>query len=202
MRRRPSGAYRVIDEEELLGGGAFPDEADHGSDFIPHTGHERQVRRHRRLGAATSWGSTVAAIVALGGVAAVLLATSAHAPALPSPSRGATAGRHPQRSADAAALVTVDRRPPRPRPALDHPDSRMSVRRRRAPRRRSAARGGSPSNGRASHPRGTRAIAALAQRRVIAAAAGETPQQPARPAATTPASVPAAGPAVEFGFER
>jgi hypothetical protein len=202
MRRRPSGAYRVIDEEELLGGGASPDEAEHGSEFMPHAGHGRRKHRHRRLGAATGWGSTAAAIAALAGVAALLLTTSAHAPASPPPSRDARAGRHPQQSTAAAALVTVGSRPPRPRAALEHPDGRMSVLRSPAARRRSTAQRGSPRHARARRRPGRPLVAARAQRRVLAAAARETSQPPERRAAPTPATVPAAGAAVEFGFER
>jgi hypothetical protein len=208
MRRRPSAAYRVIDEEELLGAGACLDEADHGSEFVARTRHGSKLHRPRPLGSVTGWGSTVVAIVVLAGVAAVLFATSAHAPASSPPSRTATDGGRPQRSNLAVtALETVDRRPSRSLRRLRHRARPMRAPRRSAMSRHPAVpRHGTARRGSKGHGRGHRrqrrrgeAIRARVPRYPVAGATAAAPQ-PTPP--TAAAAEPAAGPATEFGFER
>jgi hypothetical protein len=207
MRRRRVEAYRVIDEEELLATGAFAGQSEPLSDSVSQAGRARPSHGLRGLRAGSRWGSTLAAIVGLAGVAAALLLTSAHAPASPSSPRRVTAAKHSKQDAAVAALVTANPWPPRARPSLNR-----SSRDLRTPRRRLARRRPSPPRTQlhvraarrrhANHHRQTRADALRARRRSVATAAVQTLAPTAPRVAATQASDAAAGPAAEFGFER
>jgi hypothetical protein len=86
MRRRPIAVYRVIDEEELLGGegiGASDAAGDPRVQPLSADGAPvRPVAWRERSARWKSWASTAVAVVALAGVAALLLSVSTHARAL------------------------------------------------------------------------------------------------------------------------
>ena len=82
MRRRPIAVYRVIDEEELLGGEGIGLSGTAGDPLQPLPADGLPVRPaawRERSGSWRGWASTAVAVVALGGVAVLLLGISAHA---------------------------------------------------------------------------------------------------------------------------
>jgi hypothetical protein len=139
MRRNPVAVYRIIDEEELLG----------GEDFELSSRPElagRAARRALRRGR-TGWGSTALGVLALACVAALLLMLSPRArpplPATPTPPRAST-------PASPALTVTPAAMPARARPphAVRSRTRRLIVRRERrapAPGPAGTARGARPA---------------------------------------------------------
>jgi hypothetical protein len=76
MRRQPVAVYRVIDEEELLGGEGVEALGEHESaPSLEFGAREQRAPRRQRLG---GWGATGLAVAALVGVAALLLNVSPH----------------------------------------------------------------------------------------------------------------------------
>ena len=112
MRRRPIAVYRVIDEEELLGGGseqiregfALPEDLEGAIS-------RRAGRRRRHVRLRGGWGSTAAAVAGLSASAALLLSTTAHAPAAPMRLRLAPSSGHRQASARLSPALTAPARP-------------------------------------------------------------------------------------------
>jgi hypothetical protein len=202
MSRRPEAAYRVIDEEELLGGSGEVDEGHGGpsgsaaaSGFEPHV----RGRRHGRL--RNSWRSTLAAVVGLAGIAAVLLAASSHAPAA-KPERPAMMVSRRSSRPDLGAVLQA-KAPPRAagrRPAHRRPRAQGSSSGHATAAHRPGPRNTSADRQRSSaKARRVRVVPAPPQRVTAATAA------PLRlsPAATVPAALAeTADPASEFGFER
>jgi hypothetical protein len=190
MRRRPVAVYRVIDEEELLGGAAV-DELDDACEIPPTTGSlatiapVRQSSLRERFSAWSAWGSTALGVAALACVALLLLRGSAHV-RVPAPPRRVASRAHastaPEHSVAAAAPV-----------------------RRAAPRRRAAPVG--PAR-QVVAPRSRHTVVDMVVHGLPRGSAPATP--PTRVAASRPQSeavAPAprrapAAPAREFGFER
>jgi hypothetical protein len=114
-RRHPAAVYRVIDEQELLGGEDF--ELTSRPELAGGDTPIRAVRRPRRRGW-SGWGSTTLGVVALACVAGLLLNVSprSHAPRpASSPRVGvATLARHPIRAAVPARVPSRTRPLPRP----------------------------------------------------------------------------------------
>jgi len=197
MRRRPIAVYRVIDEEELLGGGseqirdglALPDDLERS---IP----QRVRRRRRCVRLRSGWGSTAAAVAGLSVIAALLLSTTAHAPAAPRQFRRAPSSRqHP-----GGALRPLPLRNPARRHArlVRHRDGTPRASRHLKPRhlrlpglhREDGSRHAPPQPARLKT--GTPLAASDAGVHPV-----ETPQPERRPTAAA-----SAGPSAEFGFER
>jgi len=190
MRRRPVAVYRVIDEEELLGGAAV-DELDDACEIPPTTGSlatiapVRQSSLRERFSAWSAWGATALGVAALACVALLLLHGSAHV-GVPAPPRRVASHAHAStaRQHSAAAAAPVRRAAPRRRAAPVGP-ARQVV----APRSRHTVvdmvvhglpRGSAPATPPTS-------------------VAASRPQSEA--VAPAPRRAPAA-PAGEFGFER
>jgi len=194
MRRRPTAVYRVIDEEELLGGGseliaegmATPVDLERAS----------SGRARRRLRFDGAWGSTAAAVVGLSGIAALLLATSTHAPASLRPPRLATSSRQSPPSGFRPAALTATTRPHtklrehgRGRPRVTGRSQRRRLHRRVLHRE--------------DRSRNTSAQLARAQsvKPPVGSATEARPVQAPEPD-VTPARGGSTGPSGEFGFER
>jgi hypothetical protein len=194
MRRRPSAVYRVIDEEELLGGHTSPDTSipigawgppagplaapPAGLSAGPPAGSPASRRRLRGL---TGWGSTALAVGALAAVAAALL------------SLGDDIGASNPAAAPAPAVA---RTPPRLRTTASRPSRRMPPPdRRRTPTRPrfTASKSTTAWLGRAEPRRLRRRVNALRYH------PADGPSTTVAPAEPSPAQ---AGPAQEFGFER
>jgi hypothetical protein len=185
MRRRPTAVYRVIDEEELLGGGAAVDSGTRPEGWRPPAGTPtprcwwRNGWRWR-----TGWGSTALAVAALAAVAAALLSLGGEvgashawvAPAAASQRSGLRLWTASKRTSPRVAAVAGRRAATAPRLRANAPSTRR------------------PGN---ADPRRVRRRAAARQTRT---SAGSPPAATAAPA--DPAAVQAGGPAAEFGFER
>jgi hypothetical protein len=207
MRRRPAAAYRVIDEAELLGGGVAWS-GDNGQ-LTPASApdSEPRPRRGRRVWR-SAWGSTLASVAGMAGIAAVLVASSAHAPPARVHRLGvATAGakaHRPDRAVASGFVPHLSGRVIRP--------VHVPIKRERAaatptplslappPRREAAKR-------RRSSPRRVGPVSAGSGPQVTAAAVTTRPVMPDatdRPALPSeqPAPAATADPAAEFGFER
>ncbi len=195
MRRKPVAVYRVIDEDELLGGDGF-EVSDAGGEPSAAATIQRQplaglgwrVRSDQR-----SWITTVLAIAALVGVAVLLLSSQTRA----RPSAASTAGRHSGvlalRSARAALSVRAPlrastKRAERPRVAQALPHGARGSTRRPAATR-SARR---PAR------RARRVVEGTPVDRTLGAGSASL-QAPRSP---NPPPAPAAAPNQEFGFER
>jgi hypothetical protein len=116
MRRQPVAVYRVIDEEELLGGegvGALDGEYELAPP-LEFGAREQPVPRRQRLG---GWGSTGLALAALVGVAGLLLTVSSHVrPAVAVPAAAPPLRpTQPVRRAIAVAAPAQRLSPPRPK---------------------------------------------------------------------------------------
>jgi hypothetical protein len=183
MRRRPIAVYRVIDEEELLGGdgidvsygAADPPVQPLSADGAP----ARPVAWRERSADWKGWATTAVGVVALAGVAVLLLSVSTHARALVAAS--ATSPR-----------IRSTRRPPqriwRVVPAAA--SARVQATRR-------ATRRGRLRAGHRSRPPRRVARAAVAARRLVLGAGASRPA-----AAPGPAASAQPVPDQEFGFER
>jgi hypothetical protein len=178
MRRRPTAVYRVIDEEELLGGHATADSSIPMQAWRAPAGPPASHSRWRGL---TGWGSTALAVGALAAVAAALLSLGEDV--------GASNSVAARRQAVARTPLQLETTVKGPSRCVRPSDRRRTPTRPRfAASTSSTARLGGAKAGR-MRPRAT------ARRR-----------HPAElPAATVPLAEPSpaqAGPAQEFGFER
>jgi hypothetical protein len=208
MRRRPVAAYRVIDEEELLGGGAAWSAADSQPTPASAPASDPRPRRSRRFFRSV-WGSTLASVVGMAGIAAVLVASPAHVPVAPAhrlgaATRGATTHRHHAAVALASAARSSD---PDIQPAYLSTRSRRTTTRKEPPSLAGSLRHERARRRRSSSSRRVVGVTARSRTHVTAAA---VEQQPLTPVATdrvappteSPAPASAGGPAAEFGFER
>ena len=188
MRRRPIAVYRVIDEEELLGGGSsetregpvLPDDLERAI-----SGRVRRRRRRPRLHG--GWGATAASVAGLSAIAVLLLSTTAHAPAAPRPLRFEPVSRQRRSNVSRPPVLTTTPAHRRGKPRRSRPAPRQV--RRPVLHRRDASR--SPS----SQPTRVQAAAPPA-----ASAVGST--SVAAPDSAPSTIDPSTGPSAEFGFER
>lgn len=197
MRRRPIAVYRVIDEEELLGGDS---QQNWGGWAVPggfeHADAAPAPRARRRLFLHGGWASTAAAVAGLSVIVALLLSTSAHAPAASRPLRVTTPSRQrqwiPSRSPTARATVRPRARRGSREAGLPRPHPRLKPRpRRRLALQRKHASGHVSERTTSSHSRAPHA-GSVAQARPV-----ETPRSE-----QMPATAGGVGPSAEFGFER
>jgi hypothetical protein len=184
MRRRPIAVYRVIDEDELLGGEAldgFHDASDRVADRAATPWPAAVRGGPPRLAAWTGWLPTAAAVGGLVCVAVLLLGLSHHG----GPSTAAALARRHTRSPRAAAVLRRAAEPAsRPKPRVD--GYRRALRPHTAP----SSKHRSPRSGRRAGRRTVRPEVALSLR------AGEE----SRPAIASASGAFAAN--QEFGFER
>lgn len=126
MRRHPIAVYRVIDEEELLGGeGLERLDGEHGLSPAPESAVRitRSPRRWRLGG----WGSTAAAVAALVGLAGLLMSVASHVPS-PAALPAAAPPLHPPAPATPRAVSASPRHAsPRRAPRRRRPRSTRRV---------------------------------------------------------------------------
>ena len=182
MRRRPIAVYRVIDEEELLGGegiGLSGAAGDPPLQPLPADGVPvRPAAWRERSASRRGWASTAVAVVALGGVAVLLLGISAHA-------------RAPVAASDASPRIPSKR----PTRGIRRPDPAVASGRAQATR--PATRPGRLRTGRRTRPPKRLAKSAVTVRRPASSAPASRPSgAPGQAADAQPV------PDQEFGFER
>ena len=200
MSRRPDAAYRVIDEEELLGGSGAYGESHRPPSVAAASGSRPRVRTRRRRPFRKSWGSTLASGAGLAGIAAVLLFASSHAPETRPKTPAAVVGRRSSRPDLGAVLrAKAPTWAPVPRPVHQRIGARHPSTRHAQLARASGSLHISADRSRSSaERRGVRATVAPRQR-VTAAAVAPARSAPDVPVRAAPAKT---GPAAEFGFER
>jgi hypothetical protein len=207
MRRRPTAVYRVIDEDELLGGEAldgFHDAPDRLADRAATPWPAAVLGAPPRLTARLGWLPTAAAVGGLVCVALLLLSLSRHGePVTPA----ALAGRHAQSPRAAAVLRRAAQR-----------SSPSNARRGQSPRaptvpRRAAQRSSRP-NARAGYRRPLRVHSGPGSGHRSPRTPRGAPRRTVRPKAapsrqsggeSAPAIAPASAVSAanrEFGFER
>jgi len=187
MRRRPVAVYRVIDEDELLGGDGIdaPDDAagEPARRPAPRAASVRRLVSGTGWPALPSWAVTAIAVAALAVVASLLLHRSPGAPAhaaLPvAPAEVATRRAHRATAGGPPPLGTGSHAPP-----LTRMRAKPRTRRRRVVLRAHRAR---------------RALAARADRSPVAV---PIPGGPGAGAVAAPAVPAIQLPGQEFGFER
>jgi hypothetical protein len=184
MRRRPIAIYRVIDEDELLGGEAldgFHDASDRVADRAAMPWPAAVRGGPPRLAAWTGWLPTVAAVGGLVCVAVLLLGLSHHG----EPSTAAALARRRSQSPHAPAVPRrAAERASRPKPRA------AGYRRPLRPHTGPASKHRSPRSGRGARRRTARPDVALSVR-----TGEESP-----PAIASASGASAAN--QEFGFER
>jgi hypothetical protein len=181
MRRRPIAVYRVIDEDELLGGEAldgFHDASDRVADRAAPPSPATVRSGPPRLTGWMGWLPTAAAVGGLVCVAVLLLGLAHHdAPS----TAAALARRHAQSPRPPAVPWRSAERSSRPKPRSGY--------------RRPLRQHGGP----ASRHRSPRSAARAAPRRTVRPAVGLSRRTGAPPAIEPASGAPAAQ---EFGFER
>lgn len=205
MRRRPIAAYRVIDEDELLGAGLSTGAGEaQAVDPLEVRGRHRQ-HREPRWRIADGWGSTAAAAAGAVGIAAVLLASSVHSSAAPPvPRTKASLRTHSPRPQHSGLFMPG--RPKRlPAPSVNsaHGGAKRGLRPRRV---HSLAVGHRDrlrvASSRAIRSRRPRVVSSPGPPPVVLATTAAAARRPAANESAMSNPTAAAGPAVEFGFER